>query len=248
MRFAPDIPTRFVNYMAGIADGSIDPVMGTYPEIDESRWFDPRQFGLCAELSRNFSAVSAEAQSIPVSTFHPDSERMAVPREGDWRIFQIYAMGNKSVENARHVPTLVSIAESFGAVTTMGGAIFISRLPPGAAIGLHRGPTNTRVRCHLGIQIPAGDCAIEVAGETRRWKRGECLVLNDHLPHRVWNRTQSDRIVLVIDLWHPDLTVMERVLLSGLQTFTKVQFAAMTSWHADRRRAEQENTGRSQGG
>jgi aspartyl/asparaginyl beta-hydroxylase (cupin superfamily) len=52
----------------------------------------------------------------------------------------------------------------------------------------HREPsraTNTRVRCHLGIQIPSGDCGIEVGGERGTWQTRACLVLNDHLEHSV---------------------------------------------------------------
>jgi aspartate beta-hydroxylase len=234
-----DVPARFVDYVSGIADGAIDPVMGTYPDLDDSRWFDNNLFGICSELERNFPALQREIGSIPLSAFYPESERSSVPRNGDWRIFQIYAMGEKESDNARHVPTAVALAESLGAVTTMSGGVLISRLPAGAAIHTHRGPTNTRVRCHLGIQIPVGDCAIEVDGEARTWVEGQCLVLNDHLPHRVWNRTNSERIVLIIDLWHPALTGIERALLSGIQVYTQVQFAAMASWHADRNAVRQ---------
>ncbi len=42
-----------------------------------------------------------------------------------------------------------------------------SRMRAGTHIAPHRGPTNLRLRCHLGITIPAGDCAIRVGEETR---------------------------------------------------------------------------------
>jgi len=44
----------------------------------------------------------------------------------------------------------------------------------------HRGPTNIRVRCHLGVKVPDGDCAIRMGEEIRRWKEGKCLVFDDY--------------------------------------------------------------------
>jgi aspartyl/asparaginyl beta-hydroxylase (cupin superfamily) len=84
-------------------------------------------------------------------------------------------------------------------------------------IAPHRGPTNLRLRCHLAISAPAGDCAIRVGDETRRWHEGKCLVFDDFLVHEAWNHTDEDRVVLIVDLWHPELTATEVMLLEGLQ-------------------------------
>jgi aspartate beta-hydroxylase len=89
----------------------------------------------------------------------------------------------------------------------------------GTHISAHRGPTNLRVRCHLGIDVPDGDCAIRVGDETRQWIEGECLVFDDHFEHEAWNRTAADRIVLIVDLWHPGLSPTEVRLLEGLQGY-----------------------------
>ena len=44
-------------------------------------------------------------------------------------------------------------------------------------------------------------------------------LINDALPHEAWNESSAERIVLVVDLWHPDLTAEEIELLSGLQSY-----------------------------
>src|ERR1700744_1142989 len=89
----------------------------------------------------------------------------------------------------------------------------------GTHIAPHCGPTNLRLRCHLGIAVPAGDCAIRVGDETRFWTEGECLVFDDHFEHEAWNHTGEDRIVLIVDLWHPSLTGAEIRLLQGLHHY-----------------------------
>jgi aspartyl/asparaginyl beta-hydroxylase (cupin superfamily) len=67
--------------------------------------------------------------------------------------------------------------------------------------------------------VPEGDCAIRVGHETRRWEEGRCLIFDDHFEHEAWNHTQEERIVLIVDLWHPDLTATEVELLTGLQEY-----------------------------
>jgi tetratricopeptide (TPR) repeat protein len=73
-----------------------------------------------------------------------------------------------------------------------------------------------RVRCHLGLEVPDG-CGIRVGGLTARWEEGRCLVLDDSFPHEVWNDGGARRVVLVLDLWHPDLSEDEVALLAGLE-------------------------------
>lgn len=34
---------------------------------------------------------------------------------------------------------------------------------------------------------------------------GKCLVFDDCYEHEVWNKTDKERVLLLFDLWHPDL-------------------------------------------
>jgi aspartyl/asparaginyl beta-hydroxylase (cupin superfamily) len=96
------------------------------------------------------------------------------------------------------------------------------------------------VRCHLGIKVPAGDCAIRVADETRRWDEGRCLVFDDYFEHEAWNRTAADRIVLIVDLWHPALSVTEVALLEALHGYTHLHAQRLGRyWSANARAARE---------
>lgn len=35
--------------------------------------------------------------------------------------------------------------------------------------------------------------------------KGKCLVFDDCYEHEVWNKTDGERVLLLFDLWHPDL-------------------------------------------
>ena len=88
----------------------------------------------------------------------------------------------------------------------MCGAHFFSRLVAGSHIGAHCGPSNLRLRVHLGLLVPEGT-RIRVGDEVRAWREGECLVFDDSYEHEVWHDGAGDRIVLICDMWHPDLDV-----------------------------------------
>ena len=85
------------------------------------------------------------------------------------------------------------------------GHAFYSALGAGAEIQPHTAPMNLRLRVHVPLSVPAGDVGMRLAGEEVRWKRGEALVFDDSYVHETWNRTAADRVVLLFDVWHPDL-------------------------------------------
>jgi aspartyl/asparaginyl beta-hydroxylase (cupin superfamily) len=110
------------------------------------------------------------------------------------------------------------LIEQHRTVRDLAGLVYFSRMAPGTRVARHHGPTNMRLRCHLGIDIPS-NCGINVGGESRAWAAEKCLVFDDSFLHEVWNDSSFARTVLVVDLWHPDLTDDEVRLLQGLQRY-----------------------------
>jgi ornithine lipid ester-linked acyl 2-hydroxylase len=45
-----------------------------------------------------------------------------------------------------------------------------------------------------------------VAGETRTWIEGKCLVFDDTSVHEAWNKSDSDRLILLLDFLRPGCT------------------------------------------
>ena len=90
------------------------------------------------------------------------------------------------------------------------GSVELSLMRPGAVVAPHCGPTNHRLRLHLGLVVPSG-AAITVAGETRRWEQGRVLAFDDSWEHSVaMNGARSPRVVLIVDVWQPGLSAAER--------------------------------------
>ena len=173
--------------------------------------------------------------------FHPESERIA--RSGDWEVAFLYERGRRHDDVCDALPVTSRGIETHPTIRTLAGLIYVSRMRAGTHIAAHRGPTNLRVRCHLGLKVPAGDCAIRVGDETRRWQEGKCLVFDDYFDHEAWNRTGDDRVVLIVDVWHPGLSTIEVSLLQGLHRYAHLHARKLNRYwsanaaaaHSDRR-------------
>jgi aspartyl/asparaginyl beta-hydroxylase (cupin superfamily) len=57
-------------------------------------------------------------------------------------------------------------------------------------------------------------CGMRIGSLVRTWHTGKCLVIDDAYEHEVWNRKDKispPRVVLLVDIWHPDITPSERL-------------------------------------
>ena len=101
---------------------------------------------------------------------------------------------------------------------------FFSTLKGQSSIASHYGPCNLRLRCHFPLIVPPeGDCGMEVGGHKFRWEVGRAVFFDDCYEHRVWNNTDNDRVVLLFDIWHPDLTDIEIEAIIDMFGYAKSQ-------------------------
>lgn len=208
---------RFHRYIDTFAQEDGDKRRRHYPGLQSQPYHDPAEIPLAKYLETNFTAIRDEILALDPFRFHPESE--PIKRTGNWDVLFFYDRGRRIDENCNACPVTTRGIDNYSAMRTIPGLIYVSRLRAGTHIAAHRGPTNFRLRCHLGIVVPEGDCAIRNGGETRSWHEGCCLVLDDYFEHEAWNHTEHDRIVLVIDIWHPALTPIEIKLLKGLHAY-----------------------------
>jgi aspartyl/asparaginyl beta-hydroxylase/uncharacterized protein DUF6817 len=216
----PDFATataRFQRYMGMLADATAPHGRHLYPDLDRRPWWEPTTSALAGELELHFQEIREEVLALDPSRFRPESER--IPRTGDWDVVFFYERGRRHDEVCDACPVTTRVIEGNGAMRTAAGLIYVSRMRPGTHIQPHRGPTNLRVRCHLGIAVPDGNCAIRVQEQSRHWTEGRCLIFDDSFEHEAWNLATEDRIVLIVDLWHPALSSAEVHLLAGLHRY-----------------------------
>jgi len=146
-----------------------------------------------------------------------ESLNSGVAKSGAWRTL-LFKQGNKWNAHAQTLmPRTKAIIE---ATPRLGELAFLSVLNAGHHIGAHCGPWNLRTNLHLGIQIPP-NCGIRVAQTTRDWLEGRWIAFDDCFEHEVWNHSQTERVVLVVNAWNSALTETEISafsMISGILT------------------------------
>lgn len=130
--------------------------------------------------------------------------------EGRWNVFYLWLA-------CRPVPAAEAACPNTAAalrkLPNLAMSAMFSALTPGTHLWAHCGPTNAVVSLSMGVVAPPG-CTIRVGTEERTWREGECLVFDDTYEHEVWHRGDRTRFVMLLDVWHPELTPVERTVLA----------------------------------
>jgi len=101
----------------------------------------------------------------------------------------------------------------------LGTSAFFSALSGGGHLVAHSGPMGVVITVHLGLIVPTG-CILRVGDETRPWQEGKCLAFQDTFEHEARNPTDRTRFNLMLDVWHPELTMLERRYLERWSQLT----------------------------
>ena len=102
---------------------------------------------------------------------------------------------NRTYVGRKYFSNTLSLFKNFKEVITVS----IARFPSNRIIPIHKG-NRELVRIHYGIDVPDGDIAFTVKGEEKKWENGKVFAFNDFYEHGGWNNTNSDRIILIVDL------------------------------------------------
>ena len=159
----------------------------------------------------NFTPYLVTDPSRPRSEFHGLLDNAA------WSTLYLWQNGGPIDGVSRLFPKTMAALEALD-LTRIGvraPSVLFSRLAPGARIPPHHGVMNARLICHLPLIVPPG-CGFRVGGETREWREGELLVFDDSVAHEAWNDSDSDRIILIFDVWRPELSSDERGAIAAL--------------------------------
>jgi hypothetical protein len=102
---------------------------------------------------------------------------------------------NQTYVGRKYFSNTLSLFKSYKEVITVS----IARFPSNRIIPVHKG-NRELVRIHYGVKVPDGDIAFTVKGEEKKWENGKAFAFNDFYEHGGWNNTNSDRIILIVDL------------------------------------------------
>lgn len=177
------------------------------PGLRAQPWHNADDCAWIKIIEENADVIIDTYQQVErdMSGLHPENNKLA--DGGSWNSLFFYRAGQCFQESFVKYPKLGALINSIKGTDT-AGSVYYARLTPGAKIKPHYGPHNYRLRTHMGIKVPK-NTFIEVGDVRKTWKVGKCIVFDDSFLHYVENNSDEERIVFILDVWHPDLTKPE---------------------------------------
>ena len=165
-------------------------------------WYDTKYYPFIALLEAGYADIKAELLYNLENRLHLFTEEMEnLHVGGEWTELRIKSSGygfteySKYFENTmRHIK---NCSQDFISIK-------YSAIQPGTHIRTHTGPSNERLRLHLTL-IHDGGAKIRVGRDWHTWEEGKVIMFDDSWEHEVLHTGQNIRVVLIMDIWHPEL-------------------------------------------
>lgn len=164
-------------------------------------FYNPDEFNVVKDLSKNKKAVIKEFEKVkgirPFKEISPDTTPDKYFKNANWNVYFLKAYNTPIVENIKNCPITYNIINRKNITTAM-----FSILPPGSEMNFHRGPYKGVLRClyKLKLEDKSGDVGLMVNKTEIQWNKTECVIFDDTLFHKAWNRSKGTRVVLFLDI------------------------------------------------
>jgi len=202
------------------------PTFMLFPYLSNNEFFDREHFPWLEAVEAATDSMREELLGI-LSADQAGIQPYIAYREGlplnQWkelnhsRRWGAYFLWNEGQRLEDHIARCPRTVAALAAVPHIdipgrGPTAFFSILDTRTRIPPHTGVTNTRLTVHVPLIVPPG-CGFRVGGETREWKVGTAWVFDDTIEHEAWNDSDVPRAILIFDVWHPELSALERDLV-----------------------------------
>lgn len=208
-----------------------EPLLLHYPRLPAIPFYDRALFPWLETLEAATSMIQAELRDLlsrqpedfaPYIDFPPGTpvnqwgELNHSPR---WSSFFLWRDGVRQDRACELCPRTAALLEELPLMRQTGFAptAIFSQLEARTRIPPHTGSANHRLLAHLPLIVP-GPAFFRVGAETRTFETGRAWVFDDTIEHEAWNDADEPRVIMIIDLWNPQLSTAERELISAMMT------------------------------
>ncbi len=203
-----------------------EPTSFYFPGLPQIQFYEREAFDWVEAVEAETAPIRAELEAVLAEThdFPPYVEedpnrpnkahRLVANR--DWGAFHLLS-GAPVEPNASMCPSTMAALKLAPQPVIRGRSpmALFSLLKAGAHIFPHNGLINTRLICHLPLIVPDG-CRLRVGNEWRAWEEGKLLIFDDTIEHEAINQGSSRRVVLLFEIWRPEIDDEERAGLTAL--------------------------------
>ncbi|MCA3041498.1 MAG: aspartyl/asparaginyl beta-hydroxylase domain-containing protein [Rhodocyclaceae bacterium] len=189
-------------------------------ERSDFPWLDAFEASTDAIRDEFLGVLADEKGFVPYITYPNDvplNQWAQLNNSPDWSAYHLIKQGTRIDAHAQKCPATMTLLEAAPQPNQPGRtpAAMFSLLKPKTSIPPHTGVSNVRLVTHLPLIVPPG-CGFRVGNETREWVPGKAWVFDDTIEHEAWNRSDQLRVVLIFDIWHPQLSQAERNMITAL--------------------------------
>jgi hypothetical protein len=200
-----------------------------YPDLPLVHFADPADFAWREAVEAQAQTILAEGRALmadPASFLpymrqtsdRPQGDVHGLLNNPDWSTCYLTDCGEPIAERTAIAPvTWGTLAANVPLcrIGTRAPSVMYSLLRPHSKIPPHTGMVNCRFICHLPLVVP-DHCRFRVGDTTREWHVGELMVFDDSVEHEAWNDSGEDRLVLIFDVWRPEVSLEERRQIEAL--------------------------------
>jgi aspartate beta-hydroxylase len=186
------------------------PGLNHSPAYSEDDYPEFKDIG--SRLRAAYPAILAEARGAGYKRY---TYTEGIVGDGRWDMSVLFHMGEK-VPGAAAAPDTIRVVESLP-LASLGycwSDVLFSSHEPKTHLLPHYSRDSFRIRCHLALRIPEA-CRLRVHDLTLEWKEGDVIFFSDSYLHETFNESAEQRVVLIIDLWHPEMTEVERQAITA---------------------------------
>ncbi|MGI9293793.1 MAG: aspartyl/asparaginyl beta-hydroxylase domain-containing protein [Pseudomonadales bacterium] len=200
-----------------------------FPGLPQIQFYDRESFPWLDQIEAATEKIRAELLEVmqDIDNFTPylvsDSNTVQINDSSnvdnpDWGAFYFYQEGKRVEKNAQRCPQTMQALEAAPLPQVRGSTphALYSRLAAKTKIPPHVGLINTRLICHLPLVVPENCGGLRCGNQVQHWTEGKAYVFDDSIEHEAWNDSDEDRVVLLFDIWRPELSAEERELVSAM--------------------------------
>ncbi|XP_061708656.1 aspartyl/asparaginyl beta-hydroxylase isoform X2 [Cydia pomonella] len=186
------------------------------PKLKSRPWWNVEEtpyIDLARDLEKHWKEILKEGEAARALY---EQEKEGLKERGEWSQLDLFVRGREIEGRCARAPVTCGVVRREAAAAgCRRGQIKFSSMRAGTHVRPHVGPTNCRLRMHLGLSNTK-DTFIRVHRETRQWETGKVLMFDDSFEHEVWHNGSGARLVLIVDVWHPGLSAAERTQLPAI--------------------------------
>ncbi len=234
--FGPGKRSERINEALAILRGEApvqlqQPTSFYFPGLPQRSFYERKEFDWVAGLEARSSDIRSELEAL-LGEESPGFEAY-VPADADrssgtapnahlagdtsWSAYHLLRGGEPVEGHADRCPKTLEALEAAPMPRVAGRSpmALFSMLKPGAHIRPHHGLFNFRLICHLPLIVPP-DCTLRVGNQQREWREAELLIFDDSMEHEAWNRSDRQRVILLFEIWRPEVNEADREALTVL--------------------------------